>query len=109
MESDAAPPGQAVYFDGRSNRKRAVALRLAAAVEIIEEGVLVDVWPYGEVRRADGPPDVLRLGCVTALPLARLELLDLDLHTKPVSPLYRVSRRRGENVPDREVGARGGS
>jgi Zn-dependent protease with chaperone function len=73
-----APPlfGEAVYFDGRSNRKRKVALRLAAALEIVEQGSIVDVWRYGEVRRVHGPQDVMCLRCMAALPLARLQITE---------------------------------
>ena len=73
---DAAPPPAAVYFDGKTNRKRRVTLRLAGGVEIVEDGRILDIWPFGEVRRADGPPNLLRLSCVAALPLARLEIAD---------------------------------
>jgi Zn-dependent protease with chaperone function len=67
---------RAVYFDGRTNRKRSVSLGLAGGVEIIEDDTIVDVWSFGDVRRADGPPNVMRLGCVAALPLSRLEITD---------------------------------
>jgi Zn-dependent protease with chaperone function len=66
----------AVYFDGRTNRKRSVKLSFAGGVDIIEQDTIVDVWSFGDVRRADGPPDVVRLSCVAALPLARLEIAD---------------------------------
>src|SRR5215471_5162529 len=71
----SAPPvfGEAVYFDGRSNRKRKVALRLEAALEIFEQGLHVGAWPYGEVRSVHGRPGTMRLRCTKALPLARLE------------------------------------
>src|SRR5437868_11814272 len=72
----AAQPSPAVYFDGKTNRKRTVTLRIGGGVEIVEQDRIVDIWPYGEVRRADGPPNVLRLSCVAALPLARLEIAD---------------------------------
>ena len=36
----------------------------------------VESWPYDQIRRADGPPETLRLRCATALPLARLEVSD---------------------------------
>lgn len=72
----AAVEPRAVYFDGKTNRKRSVTLQLAGGVEIVEDGRIVDIWPFGEVRRADGPPNLLRLSCVTALPLARLEIAD---------------------------------
>jgi Zn-dependent protease with chaperone function len=70
------PAPAAVYFDGRTNRKRQVTLRFGGGVEIVEQDRILDIWPFGEVRRADGPPSLLRLACVTALPLARLEIAD---------------------------------
>jgi Zn-dependent protease with chaperone function len=76
MTPDAVQSDQAVYFDGRSNRKRKVALRFAAGLEIVEDDRIVDVWSYGDVRRADGPPDAMRLSCTSALPLARLQIED---------------------------------
>jgi Zn-dependent protease with chaperone function len=72
----AAISPAAIYFDGRTNRKHHVTLRIAGAIEIVEQDSILDIWPFGEVRRADGPPDVLRIGCVAALPLARLEVSD---------------------------------
>src|SRR5262245_30475630 len=68
--------GQAVYFDGTSNRNRRVALRLASGLDISEDGAVVATWPYDGIRRADGAHSLLRLGCVSALPLARLEIED---------------------------------
>jgi Zn-dependent protease with chaperone function len=76
MTSDTAPSGQAVYFDGTSNRKRRVALRMASGLDILEDGALVETWPYDRIRRADGAHALLRLACVSALPLARLEIED---------------------------------
>jgi Zn-dependent protease with chaperone function len=70
------PAHQAVYFDGRTNRKRSVKLSLAGGVDIVEQDTVVDVWSFGDVRRVDGPPGVMRLSCVAALPLARLEITD---------------------------------
>jgi len=77
-EAPAPAPAEprAVYFDGKTNRKRTVTLQFAGGVEILEDGRIVDIWPFGEVRRADGPPNLMRLSCVTALPLARLEIAD---------------------------------
>ena len=50
------PAHQAVYFDGRTNRKRSVKLSFAGGVDIIEQDTIVDVWSFGDVRRVDGPP-----------------------------------------------------
>lgn len=66
----------AVFFDGRSNRKRTVTLRFADGLDILEPGIIVDHWPYDQLRRADGPPQTMRLSCTAALPLARLEVTD---------------------------------
>jgi Zn-dependent protease with chaperone function len=70
------PRTGAVYFDGRSNRKRSVVLRFSSGLEIVERDTIVATWPYDAIRRADGRPDILRLSCVSALPLARLEVFD---------------------------------
>src|SRR5262249_4496775 len=66
----------AVFFDGRSSRKRTVRLRFADGLDILEPGIILDRWPYDQVRRADGPPQTLRLSCATARPLARIEVTD---------------------------------
>jgi Zn-dependent protease with chaperone function len=76
MTPETMRHGDAVYFDGRSNRKRRVALRFVAGLDIVEDGVVVGTWPYDGIRRADGPPALLRLNCVAGLPLARLEIND---------------------------------
>jgi predicted Zn-dependent protease len=70
----------AVFFDGRSSRRRVVALGFADRLEIADPaapgGVLLAAWPYDAVRRVDGPEGALRLACAAAPPLARLELRD---------------------------------
>jgi Zn-dependent protease with chaperone function len=71
-----AEPTDAVYFDGTSNRKRRVTLRLAGELEISEDGNVVASWHFPDIRRVDGTPGTLRLGCTSALPLARLEIAD---------------------------------
>ena len=64
--------GQAVYFDGQTNRKHGVVLRIADRIEIVEQDAVVAAWPFADVRRADGPPTtLLRLACTSVLPLAR--------------------------------------
>ena len=67
----------ATYYDGTSNRKHNVTLRLGDALDIVEDGAVVASWPYADVRRADGKK-LLRLLCVSALPLSRLEIADAD-------------------------------
>ncbi len=76
----AAPPRAPVtYLDGTSSRRRDVTLRLAAACEIVDGEQLAATWPYADIRRADGPVGTLRLMCVTATLLARLEIRDASL------------------------------
>ena len=67
---------RAVYFDGASNRKRRVALRVGSSLELLEDGAVVVTWPFDKIRRVDSPAGRLRLGCTSALPLARLEIDD---------------------------------
>ena len=79
-DSDISPqttaaPIVAVFYDGLSNRKHSVTLHLADTLEIVEQGETLARWPLREIRRADSPRGV-RLSCLTALPLARLELTD---------------------------------
>jgi predicted Zn-dependent protease len=71
--------GHAIYFDGSSSRKRRVALRFASALEIVEDGIPIATWPFNDIRRADGAQEMLRLSCVSAPPLARLEIADAQI------------------------------
>jgi Zn-dependent protease with chaperone function len=74
--ADSAQTNGAIFLDGTSNRKRSVALRLDVDLEIVENGVVVDRWPFDAIRRVDGPAGRLRLMCIKALPLARLEITE---------------------------------
>ncbi|WP_338828678.1 M48 family metallopeptidase [Bradyrhizobium sp. 27S5] len=76
----AATPAQGgVFFDGASSRRRLVALKLSDALEIREDGELLARWAYADIRRADSPSGLLRLSCLTAPQLARLEIRDAQL------------------------------
>jgi len=68
--------GPAVFFDGKSATRRAVQLMLDAGLEISEGGARIALWPYGQIRRADGGAGVLRLLCLGAPELARLDVRD---------------------------------
>jgi len=72
------PP--AVFFDGHSSRRRDVTLRFAQRLELVATGdagdAVLAAWPYAAIRRADGPAGALRLACLAAPALARLELRD---------------------------------
>lgn len=78
---DAASGGGAadrppIYFDGVTNRRHIVALGFDRNLELSEDGIVVASWPYDDLRATDGAPGTLRLKCVSALPLARLEVAD---------------------------------
>lgn len=86
MESDtsatnsaATPDPGGVFFDGLSNRRRVVALKLSDALEIRQGGELLARWAFHDIRRADSPSGLLRLSSVTAPSLARLEIRDPQL------------------------------
>jgi Zn-dependent protease with chaperone function len=66
----------AVFFDGETSRRRTVELRFAATIEIVQDDACVAAWPYADVRAVDAPENLMRLCCVSAPPLARLELRD---------------------------------
>jgi Zn-dependent protease with chaperone function len=70
-----ATDAAAVFRDGTSSRKRNVTLRFADTLQIFENGAFVESWPYDDIRRADDPHG-LRVSCVSARPLARLEVDD---------------------------------
>lgn len=78
---EAATPTRApiTFLDGASSRKRDVDLRLSDRCEIVADGAIIAVWPYADIRRADGPADTLRVMCVSAPLLARLEIRDAAL------------------------------
>jgi Zn-dependent protease with chaperone function len=109
MDDSAAPdqasPGphhQSVYFDGTSSRRHEVTLGFGDWLEIdATEGSLA-AWPYADIRRADSPSGILRLSCVTAPALARLEIRDAALAADVVSRCTRLD----ENFPDRRGTAR---
>jgi Zn-dependent protease with chaperone function len=75
----APPPGVSVFFDGTSSRRHSVGLALTDGLEIQENGATLAVWPFADIRRADGAPGILRLSCRSAPPLARLEIRDAAL------------------------------
>lgn len=84
----------AVFYDGTSNRRRQVTLRLAGALGIVENGAVIATWPYADLRRADGRK-ALRLSCVSALPLARLEVSDPDAASKLAALCPQLDAGRG--------------
>src|SRR5262245_46621925 len=96
MDSGAAevakppPGGQTTYFDGASNRRRAVTLRLSDRLEIGEDASTLAAWAYDDIRRADSPSGTLRLSCLSAPALARLEIRDAALAAEVLARCARV-------------------
>ena len=68
--------GTAVFFDGTSNRRRAVALHFKDRLAISTPFEPPLFWAYDDIRRVDSPSGTLRLSCASAPPLARLETRD---------------------------------
>src|SRR6185436_3540149 len=103
MENDAPeisktpPANAAIYFDGASSRRRAVVLHFSDRLEISEHEQVLAAWDYADMRRADSPSGMLRLACLSAPALARLEVRDDALATELVSRCARID----ENTPGR--------
>lgn len=89
----------ATYFDGKSNRRRAVSLSLGDRLGIAgDEGELA-IWSYDDIRRADSPSGILRVTCLTAPALARLEIRDPAVAAELISRCIKIDEhllgRRG--------------
>ena len=76
----SAPPphGACVFYDGTSSRRHQVQLALKDRLEISENGTTLAIWPFTDIRRADSAAG-LRLSCLSAPSLARLEVRDTAL------------------------------
>jgi predicted Zn-dependent protease len=75
-DSTAPELTDAVYFDGTSSRRHLVRLALNERLEIKNGEAMLATWPFADIRRADGAAGILRLGCLSAPSLARLEIRD---------------------------------
>jgi hypothetical protein len=83
-----------VYFDGTSSRRRFVALAFSDALDIREDGTLLARWAYDDIRQADSPTGTLRLSCLSAPPLARVEIRDTALAAELTSRCTRLGENR---------------
>jgi Zn-dependent protease with chaperone function len=93
---------QVLYFDGSSSRRHAVTLGFDDQLDIREAGETLAAWAYADIRRADAPRGTLRATCLTAPPLARLEIRDAATAAELVARCPRLD----ESVPGhRGVGA----
>src|SRR5882757_8868254 len=77
--------GPATYFDGLSSRRQAVAVTFKERLEISGEALSPVSWDYSYIRRVDGGPGILRVTCLSAPSLARLEIRDAVLATELMS------------------------
>lgn len=91
------PGGSSVYFDGQSSRRHIVTLTFKDQLEITEDGLVLAAWAYGEIRRADSPSSILRVICLSAPSLARLEVRDAGLAQELKSRCSRLD----DNLVDR--------
>ncbi|WP_400766072.1 M48 family metallopeptidase [Methylosinus sporium] len=88
-----------IFFDGWSSRKRRVALRFGATLEIVQNGATLASWPYHDIRRIDSPIFALRRETAAGGELARLELHDPRLHNEIIArcPYLAGKTRPGAN------------
>ena len=108
-ESAASGPGASplppppvdisIFYDGTSSRRHSVQLSPGDRLEIRENGAVLAAWHYPDIRRAEGARGLLRLSCVTAPSLARLEVRDVALAATLSS--------RCPHLDDNVVGRRG--
>jgi Zn-dependent protease with chaperone function len=95
----SGPNGSVVYFDGATSRRRLVTLVFGDRLELQESLQAqplqaVITWPYDDIRRADSPTGTLRLTCLTASALARLEIRDAALATELIARCPRLDENR---------------
>jgi Zn-dependent protease with chaperone function len=88
----AVPVRPAIYFDGLSSRRRLVTLAFGDRLEIDQPPETPVTWAYDDIRRADSPSGTLRLTCLTAPVLARLEIRDAAVAAELVSRCTRLDR-----------------
>src|SRR5258708_17523856 len=81
--------GSAIYFDGTSSRRHLVTLAFNDGLELHEDGYTVAAWSFADIRRADSPSGALRVTCLTAPALARLEIRDAAGAPGPLPPSAR--------------------
>src|ERR1700730_4800265 len=89
--------GSAIYFDGTSSRRRLVTLAFNDGLELHEDGHTLAAWSFADIRRADSPSGTLRVTCLTAPALARLEIRDAAM----ADALAARSSHLDDNVPGR--------
>ena len=97
MSAPSGSAGTAIYFDGTSSRRHLVTLAFNDALAINADEHTLAAWPYADIRRADGPSGMLRLSCLTAPALARLEIHDAAVAAELAARCTQLD----ENLPGR--------
>jgi Zn-dependent protease with chaperone function len=95
----SGPDGSVIYFDGLSNRRRLVTLAFAEQLELDEPAQTPVKWSYADIRRADSPSGTLRVTCLAAPSLARLEIRDPALAAELIARCPRLD----ENAPGKGI------
>jgi Zn-dependent protease with chaperone function len=95
---DPVTPRRVFFFDGASSRRHAVTLAFGDQLQIQEDGQTLAAWSYADIRRADAPPEALRVTCLTAPVLARLEIRDAGVAAELIARCARLD----EGVPGRK-------
>jgi Zn-dependent protease with chaperone function len=86
-----------IFFDGKSSRRYAVSLAFRDQLEINESGQTLAAWQYADIRRADGPSGMLRVMCLAAPALARLQVRDAAVAAELASRCAALD----DNIPGR--------
>jgi hypothetical protein len=73
------PDIKGVFYDGKTSRRHLVRLTLNDQLAISDGDVVLAAWPFADIRRADSAVGLLRLSCLSAPELARLEIRDQNM------------------------------
>ncbi|MAM74582.1 M48 family metallopeptidase [uncultured Tistrella sp.] len=76
MTEASGTDARAIFFDGRSARRRQVTIIIGPVLEIVEEGTPLARWAWDDIRRADGHGRLRLKTLAGSNPLARLEIAD---------------------------------
>jgi Zn-dependent protease with chaperone function len=100
--ASSVPGRSAIYFDGTSSRRHAVTLAFYDRLEINGDDQTLAMWSYADIRRTDSSSGTLRLTCLTAPALARVQIRDAAIAAELISRCTRLD----ESLPDRRSIAR---
>jgi Zn-dependent protease with chaperone function len=72
-EADAL---QAIFFDGKTNARRAIDLKFDTGLSILEAGTVLTNWSFADIRATDAAPGRLRFTSTKGPSLARLDVAE---------------------------------